>query len=94
MALIPNDTEKRISPEFQKRVIDLMEERDYSKKELSAIAGISVAVISRITIYGIIPSLGILIKLANTFDKSLLFLLAESDDPYFYKAELPNPSQQ
>lgn len=94
MALIPNDTEKRISPEFQKRVIDLMEERDYSKKELSAIAGISVAVISRITIYGIIPSLGILIKLANTFDKSLPFLLAESDDPYFYKAEHPKTFQQ
>ena len=35
-------------------------------------------------IYGIIPSLGVLIKLANTFNVSLEYLLTESEDNSFY----------
>lgn len=85
MALIPQDIEKRIDIAFQKRVIDLMDEHELSKKQLAEKADISVAVISRITIYGIIPSLGILVKLADTFNISLSYLLAENNDSSFYK---------
>ena len=94
MALIPKDTEKRISTEFQRRVLDLMEEHEYSKKDLSEVIGVSIGVISRIAIYGIIPSLGILIKLADGFNISLPYLLAETDDPYFYKTDNPITFQQ
>jgi putative phage repressor len=89
MALIPQDIEKRIDIAFQKRVIDLMDEHELSKKQLAEKADISVAVISRITIYGIIPSLGILVKLADTFNISLSYLLAENNDSSFYKTNNP-----
>ena len=87
MTLILKDAEKKISTDFQKRVTDLMEDRDFTKKDLSKIAGVSIPVLCRITIYGIIPSLGILIKLANAFKVSIPYLLAESDDDVFYESE-------
>lgn len=94
MSLIPNSTEKRISVEFQNRVKDLMDEFDYKKTDLSQAAGVSTAVLSRILIYGIIPSLGILIKIADTFSVSIPYLLAEDDNAQFYKAEKPVTFQQ
>lgn len=87
MALIPKDTEKRISPEFQKRIIELMDDNELTKKELADQSNVSVAVLSRILIYGIIPSLGVLIKLANTFNVSIEYLLAESNDYSFDKSD-------
>ena len=87
MALIPNDTEKRISVEFQKRVIELMDDAELKKKDLAVKANVSISVLSRILIYGIIPSLGVLIKLADTFNVSLKYLLAESEETDFEKSE-------
>ncbi len=84
MALIPKDTEKRISQDFKLRVIELMDDNELTKKDLSKQSNISDAVLSRILIYGIIPSLGVLIKLANTFNVSLEYLLTESEDNSFY----------
>lgn len=93
MALIPKDTEKRISQDFRVRVIELMDDNELTKKELAAKSNISNAVISRILIYGIIPSLGVLIKLANTFNVSLEYLLAERDDNSFYPSNSNVPFQ-
>ena len=55
MALIPENTQKRISQDFKLRVIELMDDNELTKKDLAAKSNISNAVISRILIYGIIP---------------------------------------
>ncbi len=94
MAKIPRDTEKRISPEFQKRLLELLDDQECTKNEFAALAGISKEVMARTTIYGIIPTVRTLIKLADFFNVSLLYLLAESDDPYFYKSESPKTFQE
>lgn len=94
MSKIPADTQKRISPEFQKRLLELLDDKECTKREFAHFAGISKDIVARITIYGIIPSLRTLIKLADYFDVSLLYLLAESDDTYFYKSENPKTFQE
>ena len=94
MSKIPADTQKRISPEFQKRLLELLDNKECTKNEFANVAGISKEVVARITIYGIIPTVRTLIKLADYFDVSLLYLLAESDDTYFYKSENPKTFQE
>ena len=94
MSKIPADTQKRISPEFQKRLLELLDDKECTKNEFANAAGISKEVVARITIYGIIPTVRTLIKLADYFDVSLLYLLAESDDTYFYKSENPKTFQE
>lgn len=89
MPKIPTTATKRISPEFRLRVLELMEEEELTKQALAERAVISNEVVSRITIYGIIPSLKTLIKLADYFNVSLPYLLAESDTNDFAKSESP-----
>lgn len=89
MPKIPVDTEKRISAEFKERVLELMEDAELNKKQLAKEAEISNEIISRITIYGIIPSVRTLIKLAERFEVSLPYLLAETDTNDFIKSDSP-----
>ena len=89
MSKIPEDTEKRVSPEFQQRLKDLISDEECTKKEFASAVGISKDVIIRATLYGIIPSLQSLIKIADHLDISLDYLLAETDDRSFYKSENP-----
>ncbi|MFR3549439.1 MAG: helix-turn-helix domain-containing protein [Coprobacter sp.] len=83
MSKIPEDTEKRVSPEFQQRLKDLISDEECTKKEFASAVGISKDVIIRATLYGIIPSLQSLIKIADHLDISLDYLLAETDDRSF-----------
>lgn len=87
MPKIPSDTENRISPAFQKRLLELIDEQECSKYEFASKIQVSVPVITRAAIYGIIPSLKILIKIADYLNVPLLYLLGESNERYFYKAE-------
>ncbi len=79
----------QISEKFQLRLLSIINDRDCAKSELARQAGISYAVMSHMTVYGIIPTTAILIKLANYLDLPLAYVLGESDDTTFYKSESP-----
>ena len=85
MSKIPADTQKRISPEFQKRLLELLDDKECTKNEFANAAGISKEVVARITIYGIIPTVRTLIKLADYFDVSLLY---KSENPKTFQERL------
>lgn len=88
MSKIPSSS-KKISLAFQERLNFLISEQDCSKYEFALNIGIGREVITRATIYGIIPSLQSLIKIADYLNVSLKYLLGESDNSFFYKADNP-----
>ena len=83
MSKIPADTEKKISDSFRKRLNELISEQECSKTEFANLVQVSLPVVTRAAIYGIIPSLRPLIKIADYFKISLPYLLGESDDEIF-----------
>ena len=87
MPKIPTEAEKRISPEFQARLSELIDELEITKIEFARRVPVSEAVITRAVIYGIVPSLKILVRIADFLNVSLPYLLGESDDAAFYPAE-------
>lgn len=87
MPKIPLDCENRISPAFQKRFEELSEELDIPKSELAARFKVSPSVITRAKIYGIVPSLKILIRIADELQVALPYLLGETDDRAFYPSD-------
>lgn len=87
MAKIPAETEKKFSDSFRKRIMELITEQGCSKYEFASLVQVSVPVITRAAIYGIIPSLRPLIKIADYFKISLPYLLGETDDETFYPSE-------
>lgn len=89
MSRIPLETEKRISNQFKKRLNELIGDLEITKYEFAKLAGISVPVITRATIYGIIPSLRPLIKIADFFRVSLTYLLGDVDKDEFYPSDKP-----
>ena len=89
MSRIPTETEKRISPQFKKRLNDLIDDLEITKYEFAKLVNVSVPVITRATIYGIIPSLRPLIKIADYFHVSLEYLLGDVEKDNFYQSENP-----
>ena len=87
MSKIPADTEKKISDSFRKRLNELIDEQGCSKSDFANLVQVSLPVITRAAIYGIIPSLRPLIKIADYFNISLPYLLGETDDEIFYHSE-------
>ena len=78
---------QRISSEFQRRLGELIADKECTKYQFSAAAGVSKEVINRACLYGIIPSLQSLIKIADYSDVSLPYLLAKTDVSDFIKSE-------
>ena len=73
--------QERLSPEFQKRLAELIEEKGCSKREFAQQVGVSKDVIIRGTMYGIVPSLQSLIKIADSLNLPLDYLLGKSPTP-------------
>lgn len=67
-----------------------MTENNSSNVEFRKIAQISNPVLSRTSIYAILPSVRILIRIAGFFNVSIKYLSGESDDFSFYKSDLPS----
>ena len=93
MSIIPENSEYKISPTFQNRLIELIDEQDCSRYEFSSSAGISKGALGRATIYGIVPSVRTLIKIADFLNVSLDYLLGNIDNDDFYKSEQPTTFQ-
>lgn len=89
MARLPEECVMRTSNIFQKRLIDLIDDQDLSKLEFAKFAGVNKEVISRATIYGIIPSVRSLVKIADALNISIPYLLGETNDKTFYRADSP-----
>ncbi len=79
----------RVSVKFQERFNDLVEEKfSFDKKtEAARLIGITYVTFSKICNYGIVPKVPVLIKIADYFNVSIEYLLAESDDEYFEKSK-------
>ena len=89
MPKIPKDTEVRVSPTFQHRLQELIADTETNNAGFANAVGISKDVITRAVIYGIIPALRSLIKIADYLNISIPYLLAENDEANFYKSETP-----
>lgn len=89
MSKIPAEADKRISAAFQQRILSIIADSDCKKSEFAKLVGVSDLVINHAVYYGIIPSLRLLIKLADFADVSIKYLLGETDDKEFYKSENP-----
>lgn len=90
MPRIPQETEKRISYEFRARLIAIIAVMDISKESFAEAANVNKEVITRATVYGIIPSVRSLIKIANFLNCSIPYLLGETDDKAFDMAKVPS----
>ena len=89
MSRTPDDCEKRISPDYRKRLLDLIFDQECTKAEFAQLVGVNKEVITRATVYSIVPSVKSLIKIADFLNISLEYLLAETDKNVFYKSESP-----
>lgn len=66
MSKTPENALFRASPAFKKRVIQLIYKQGCSKKEFALRVGVSEPVITRATLDGIIPTVPILVKIADS----------------------------
>lgn len=89
MPKMPENTENRTSILFKNRLLEIMDENDCknNNRKFAALVGLSTPVISRATIYGIVPSVRPLIKMADTLECSIPYLLGEVDANDFFMAE-------
>ena len=70
-----------IIKEFQARFSDLVSEMDLNKKtEIAKAIGITYATFVKIYNYGILPSVPIVIRIADFFHVSIEYLLGNTDD--------------
>lgn len=80
-----------ISVNFQKRLQELIEDREETQKsKLSQKIGIDGGALSNALNYGIIPKPRTLIRLADYFNVSIPYLLCETNDEYFHKSANPS----
>ncbi len=76
-----------ISNEFQQRFIELVDELDLNKRtDIAKSLGITYATFIKIYNYGILPSVPILIRIADYFNISIEYLLGNTDNIRFDKA--------
>lgn len=90
MARIPQDTENRISYKFRMRLIMIIAEKDMTKEAFAEAAHVNKEIITRATVYGIVPSIRSLIKIADFLNCSIPYLLGETDDKSFDAAKAPS----
>ena len=79
-----------ISKEFQNRFVELTSDIEAKSKDRKAeIIGINRATFSNAFNYGIVPKTPSLIRIANYFDISIEYLIANTDDEYFVMSKQP-----
>ena len=87
MSRVASDSQYRVSELFRIRLNSLIEDNDCTIYEFAKGAKVSRGVITRAAIYGIIPSVKSLIKIADALNVSLQYLLGLTDNVPFESAE-------
>ncbi|MDE6473919.1 MAG: transcriptional regulator [Clostridia bacterium] len=84
-----------LSKDFQNRFKELADElAQGSKSKRAKIIGISNTTYSNAYNYGIIPKTSSLIRIADYFDVSIEYLIANTDDEHFDKSPNPTPFKE
>lgn len=76
-----------ISESFKVRLKGLVDDYEIKRVEIAAKSGVDNHTLSNAFVYGIIPSSGSLVKLADFFNVSINYLLGRSDENDFIKSE-------
>ena len=76
MPRVPANTEYRVSAAFRKRILAIMEDSDcFSNRAFAERTGVSLPVIARAALFGIVPTTRALIKIADALELSFSYLL-------------------
>ncbi|MCD7729514.1 MAG: transcriptional regulator [Clostridia bacterium] len=79
------------SPEkFQQRLKELIEESGMSQRRVSIKSDINPYIITKAVRYAVVPSMRTIIKLADTLDVSIAYLIGDSDEKNYVKAKKPS----
>lgn len=90
MSKSPENALYRTSPVFKKRITQLIYRQNCtSKKEFAALVGVSEPTITRATLDGIIPTVPVLVTIADALEISVEYLLGRSDHDHFAPARIP-----
>ena len=90
MPRVTSDSQMKSSELFKKRFNSLVAELDCSIYEFAEKAKVSRGVVTRAAIYGIIPSVRLLIKICDYLKVSLEYILGLTDTKYFEAAQEPS----
>lgn len=90
MTRIPEEYKSKTSNKFQKRLLYCISENECNKNDFAKLAGVNKEIITRATVYGIIPSVRSLIKIADYLNVSIPYLLGISNETTFYKSDSPS----
>ncbi len=90
MSKFPENTKFRTSEKFKSRIKSLMYDNDCNtNQQFAELVGVSVPVITKAVNFAIVPSLRILIKIADSLELPLKYLLGISDDKEFIASANP-----
>ena len=87
MTRIPEEYKSKTSNKFQKRLLYCISENECNKNNFAKLASVNKEIITRATVYGIIPSVRSLIKIADYLNVSIPYLLGISNETTFYKSD-------
>lgn len=91
MPRVPANTEYRVSAAFRKRILAIMEDSDcFSNRAFAERTGISLPVIARAALFGIVPTTRALIKIADALELSFSYLLGSTEKNEFIPSAAPS----
>lgn len=90
MPRVPANTEYRVSAAFRKRILAIMEDSDcFSNRAFAERTGVSLPVIARAALFGIVPTTRALIKIADALELSFSYLLGSTEKNEFIPSAAP-----
>ena len=91
MPRVPANTEYRVSASFRKRILAIMEDSDcFSNRAFAERTGVSLPVIARAALFGIVPTTRALIKIADALELSFSYLLGSTEKNEFIPSAAPS----
>ena len=91
MPRVPANTEYRVSAAFRKRILAIMEDSDcFSNRAFAERTGVSLPVIARAALFGIVPTTRALTKIADALELSFSYLLGSTEKNEFIPSAAPS----
>ena len=91
MPRVPANTEYRVSAAFRQRILAIMEDSDcFSNRAFAERTGVSLPVIARAALFGIVPTTRALIKIADALELSFSYLLGSTEKNEFIPSAAPS----